>query len=358
MTRYLLMAILTCASGVARAQDVLEVPTYGGSGLPADLYVVQPGDTLWDISTTFLGSSEYWPRLWSINDYITNPHWIYPGNHIVFVPGTLIEPPQVVLETTTPASAGGYVTPAVPFVERETPCGPDIHFDRSRSAVIYQAAGLLEDSQEVEVLGEVRAAHSGARFLSEGHLLYVGVDEERGLACGDVVSVLHRERRKVRKPGGKAYGALWRIAAEARVLHVEDGIATVQVRRSWSEVERGDQVSKVIPVTVQTEVSAPRGTLEGTIVARLQGEEAQLGFTGETVFVDRGRADGVRVGNAFWIVEQRDEFLDMYHEDEDLPRSVVGRLVVVRVDETSATGVVTDANRHVEEGARVVMRLD
>ena len=61
--------------------------------------MVAPGDTLWEIAQAFLGNPYYWPRLWSINDYITNPHWIYPGNRIVFRMGSLIEPPSVELET-------------------------------------------------------------------------------------------------------------------------------------------------------------------------------------------------------------------------------------------------------------------
>jgi len=352
VTCLLLLASLPLLA--ARAQDVVSVSE--GMRPSADLYVVQPGDTLWDISTTFLGSSEFWPRLWSINDYITNPHWIYPGNRIVFVPGTVIEPPQVALETVLPASAEGYVPPTATFTETETPCGPDIHFDTPRPGAVYNAMGVLEDSEEVERLGEVRGAHTGAQWLAEGQVLYLEMDEEP--ACGDVVSILHRERKRVRRPGGGQYGALWRVAAEARVLHVQDGISTAEIRKSWSEVERGDVVSKVVAVDVQTESAVPRGSLDGTIVARLQNAEAALGFTGETVFVDRGRADGVRVGNTFWIVEQRDEFFDLFHEDDDLPFSVTGRIDVVRVDENSSTAVVTDANRHVEEGARVTMHLE
>ncbi len=358
MTCLLLLAALPLAAGSARAQDVLQVPAAQGVRPSADLYVVQPGDTLWDISTAFLGSSEYWPRLWSINDHITNPHWIYPGNRLVFVPGTVVEPPRIALEAVVPEEGGGYVAPAVEFSEPEATCGPDVHFDTPRGAAIYQAAGLLEDTEAIPRLGEVRAAHTGARFLAEGQLLYLDLGDDVTLGCGDVVSVLHRERRRVRRPGGGHYGALWRIAAEARVLHLENGMATAEIRKSWSEVERGDVISRAVPVDIQTEAAVPRGSLDGTIVARLQQAEAMLGSTGETVFVDRGRSDGVRVGDAFWIIERRDDFVDLWKEDPSLPASVTGRLVVVRVDETSSTAVVTDANRQVEEGARVVMRLE
>lgn len=56
-------------------------------------YVIQEGDTLFDICDQLLDEPAYWPKLWSLNPEIKNPHFIWPGMVLRFYPGDDFLPP-------------------------------------------------------------------------------------------------------------------------------------------------------------------------------------------------------------------------------------------------------------------------
>jgi len=70
------VAILALVWGSVQAQDVELREDH-----PRE-YVVQEGDTLWDIASRFLTRPWEWPAIWQANPQIPNPHLIYPGDVI------------------------------------------------------------------------------------------------------------------------------------------------------------------------------------------------------------------------------------------------------------------------------------
>ena len=62
-------------------------------------YTVQKKDNLWDISQVLFGDSQYWPKLWSVNPYIANPHRIDVGSQLSIIMGSEASGPQVVVSS-------------------------------------------------------------------------------------------------------------------------------------------------------------------------------------------------------------------------------------------------------------------
>ena len=71
-------------------------PLKPGEG-PAE-YVVQPGDTLWDIADQLLDDAMWWPRLWVLNPEVTDPDKIEPGMKLLFYPSTGTRAPELAVQ--------------------------------------------------------------------------------------------------------------------------------------------------------------------------------------------------------------------------------------------------------------------
>jgi len=80
-------------------------------------YTVKKGDTLWEVSRTFLGDPFLWPQIYKLNtDVVEDPHWIYPGEvlKLAAVPGQTAVPAQDTPPPAQPESAPPAAPPATP----------------------------------------------------------------------------------------------------------------------------------------------------------------------------------------------------------------------------------------------------
>ena len=64
------------------------------SNRKGEIYNVQKGDNLWNLSRTFFGDGYYWTKLWSVNKF-SNPHEIAVNSQIQFFRGTEQIPAEI-----------------------------------------------------------------------------------------------------------------------------------------------------------------------------------------------------------------------------------------------------------------------
>jgi hypothetical protein len=95
----------------------------------AKTHTIKHGDTLWGLATQFYGNGYLWPQLWESNTWITDAHWIYPGD-VLLVQGEIAQqaeagaagaPGGPPVGTTRPGTAagsrGGRTTPGAGLPE-------------------------------------------------------------------------------------------------------------------------------------------------------------------------------------------------------------------------------------------------
>ena len=67
------------------------------SNRDVNTYSIQKGDNLWDISRVLFGDSNYWPKLWSVNADLSNPHRVDINHTIQIVMGNEESAPRAVI---------------------------------------------------------------------------------------------------------------------------------------------------------------------------------------------------------------------------------------------------------------------
>jgi hypothetical protein len=341
---------------LARAEDA---PVATGDSTPqgtvgmsgSDVYVIQPGDTLWAISQQFLGDSQAWPQLWSVNTYITNPHWIYPGNRISFRLGDTLNPPSADM-----SGAGGSVATSGAGEVSGPACGFPAMYDRTYAGMRLVAPGVIGTASTLNLRGSVYGTDKPGAQVGAGAYVYVEMKGAASLECGEPLAIYRRQGDKLKGREKQALGYVYRVMAMGEVVRVDGEMVTLRLRDSYHEVVRGDVVGDPTPVDLELDVAGPGvDGLEARVMARLHDEQL-LATVGETVFLDRGVEDGIDVGASLFVVERRDGLAMFRPEDARLPERVVGRVVVVRAESQHATGVVVDAARDIDVGARLTTR--
>lgn len=283
ITVLLIGAWLLAAGGPVQADDPLR-PDH------PERYVVQAGDTLWDIAGRFLRDPWRWREVWQANPGVTNPNLIFPGD---------------VLEVTYSAdgrprirsTAGGMRVVRLSPRVRVTELDQSIPTIPINAVAPFLTRPLVTDSAAIDDAPYVVSFPDERLLAGTGDRFFVrSVRDSRN----DRFEVL-RPGQQLRDPQTNqslGYEALF--VAEARLLRTGDP-ATLEVTRARVEVEAGDRLwpaREDAPIRSFTPVPAPLG-LEGQIIAVLGGV-TQIGQF-DVVALNRGDREGVVVGQVFEV---------------------------------------------------------
>ena len=340
-------------------------------------YVVEEGDTLWDVSARFLAEPWRWPELWEANPQVEDPHLIYPGNQL-----------NLAWKDGRPYLSVGGRYPG----DRRIKLSPQI-----RETVHEQAIDPIP-------LDAIRQFLSRPRVLSAGELAssaYIAASEDqhvvngagarvyvRGLSAadGDRFTIL-RGTKVYRDPDSGAV-----LGHEA--LHIGDAVveragepAIVYIVRANREVLNGDRLlTEIDEPTPRYFPRAPGQGVDGRIISVIDGV-SEIGQH-QVVVLNRGSTAGMERGHVLAInragsvVRDRHAGTDPYRDTSvktnalarffgaiadaygtendqpgeltQLPEERTGELMIFRVFDQVSYALVMDINRPVHINDRVV----
>jgi hypothetical protein len=373
LVRLLGLAILLAGSGSFLA----------GRGEAQDMtqsYIVQYGDTLWDIAARHLGDPHRWRAIHQNNPYITNPNLIYPGDILMNLPGLpetqTTQPPTGAEQPAGPKQSSkriarpwyGVPAPAPEEVELPKipePIVPSGDFIEAVGYIVPYAMKALKAKSFGQITGlengegetSARVVHSeyGQPGLVFGDSIYINKGMKHDLREGDMF-LAFRPLREVRHPlTNELIGTQIAVLGRVRIKAVEPEVACAEIVKSYNYIEIGNPIMPVSELSVpmeQPQVGQSRSygfkvgnQLIGHIIAERLGR-ISLSY-GDIVFLDVGAAQGI---------QPADNFIVFREVGEGYPIQSIGRLTVLSVQKQTATALVTESAKPFEIGEKVVLR--
>ena len=334
-----------------------------GDELTPDVYVIQDGDTLWDISDKFLTSPWQWPKLWSYNPQITNPHWIYPGNKIRFVKGegellpeeggvtnVVLGPEDEVVDEYVESIDDENLENMVAVVG-----GMKIGYRPKNVKTMTVRNDVYLSSKMPEHTASVWQSADNKRYYSPNDKIYIKVENGKTVQEGDEYTVFRKIKDVVYGEEEKHYGFLIQVVGSVKVLENKSDKAIAQVFKANSDIHKGDYIGSIIrDLTKNIKAVENTSKVVGKIIDALSDRKYISEF--EYIIIDKGSKHGVVQGNSF-IVTKQDQSLASKTEVMDFPEDVFASLVVTSTSEIASIALVTRSLKEVYRGDKIVMRL-
>ncbi len=372
-------ALLTFVTGAMAVQLRSDHP---------ETYVVQKGDTLWDIARRFLNEPWLWPEIWQANPQIENPHLIYPGDvlSLAYLGAGQTRPALTVTRLSPRVRAEALPIPAVPLSEvqdflrdqhvledeeyKALPYVVGIEEGRLRSAggqVIYARNSNFTPGERVSIVRPT-LRYGVMPIATEKHperepiLRNEAWSTEKGLE--PTSSSIRWAKHFVTKKRFDFLG--WEVVevAQGHVTHEGDP-STVLVAPNGLEVRKGDLLLRydAFPYDLSFHPRAPTSIpSNGRILAVT--DHLQFGGRYDVVAISAGAREGLENGQVFSIWHQGEKVRDEVRHKQrlaanmdknkvKLPDEFVGHVMVFRTFDKMSYGLVMDGIRPVQLGDRI-----
>ena len=312
-------------------------------------HVVSRGETLWSISQQYFADPLLWPEIYRRNTaVIEDPHWIYPGE--------VLELSGLIAPTDTASTVAQGVPGDTLFEPPPEAEGPETIFDRPQvkrqqaqdilradASRVYRpvrrgefySAGFLTEQERIpwaEVVGNT--AKPSIQVLADptvaGRFEEIAIlpPTQASYHVGDSLLLARIDRNE------DQWGDVVVPVGVARVTAVQPQQVLALVIMQFGRIKGGNLAMPLEPFKDPGNVrpTAVEQGLEGRLIG--MRDEHVLAGTQQVVFVDKGRADGVALGDVFEVYRAASEEVGGRSEE------VRVQLIVVHTREHTASALI------------------
>lgn len=324
-------------------------------------YTIKQGDTLWALAQQFYKNAYTWPQLWESNTWITDAHWIYPGDVLLIdseaVPIASGTPPALVPNPNQNPNPNPDATSAS---QVSATAGSPLPLGTDADVYCYGYIGdpaepmpnsiqAWEDAEMRYQPGNISQDIGG----SAGDLVILNGGTATGLVAGDTYLIVQAgELVPHPKKRTQIVGREYLYAGQLRVLCADEHHARGIITQSCDDIYVGARLKPLpqIPIPLaripdMPEFCSPASSKSKGFIVRAQGGwDTALGEN-MLVQVDLGQADQLQPG----------DFLTVYRDNAGRgeQHQVLGQVGILTTNAHTATGKIVSMRYSMRVGDRV-----
>jgi hypothetical protein len=354
MNSLLKLFILAVSLGIGFFNVSVKAQPKSQKDLSEEDYVVKYGDTLRGIAGRYLESPEDWRKLQKENPAIKNPHRIYPGDTLGYSGAW----------SKRVGGERGFERLAKPWyglpIEKPVEVPPFRPPPLIVSSVDeIESAGFLVPERAAELklkkVATIINSEEGKLGLTFGDLIYVNRGRAQQVKPGDILVAYRIEREVFHPITSQFIGTLIKVLGRVKIDCLEENISCAEIVKTYDYMQQGDELVPASELSIpyakppvgdsKTCCLMVNGELQAFILTE---KEARIGITAnDIVYLDVGALQGVQPGDQFIIYRKI---------GEGYPKRALGRLVILSVQENTATALVTESIKMIEVGERVTLK--
>lgn len=206
----------------------------------------------------------------------------------------------------------------------------------------------------VQDLGEIEAKADYSVFIKKYERIFVRLDKSVKVKPGDNFSIYN--------PGGKIShsvsdrsGFKYTMTGQIKVIKKSGHLWECEVTDISGIIKRSDRITIFTPKIHKITKTFNRRKIEAAVIASFSDTANGLSF-GDVLYLDRGRADGVEMGNVFDLHSFHDRGTGKRITTE--PAYKIGEVTVISLSDNFSTALITSSKYEIPVGSIALSKTE
>ena len=225
--------------------------------------------------------------------------------------------------------------------------GRELDFDESLKVKLSFKEGLSKTTfvmdENIQDVGYIAHSKKEGIFLSIFDTVYVEFEDSVQVGEGDLFSI-YSDEGEVKHLVSDRKGRRYDILGQIKVKHSREDLWECEILSTNGMVKRDDRLTVYTPRVSKVLRTFNSRKIEAAIVG-FEQRNYQVVSLGSLVYLDRGRADGVEIGNIFDLYS----FIDQQTGKKITfnPTYKIGEVSIIRLSENFSTALVVNLSGEV-----------